>query len=341
MAHFHGAPLAQPPVLAAVAERRAPGCVGVDSKSTASRQCQREHQRHQNLHQRSQRAKWTGALLSTSLAWLHSRRRCFQDSRKRPKPFRTCVAAAQYGDEFVGDAVDTELADSLRQRTLESLDLDFVLEKLQALCYTQMAAEMAIDPQALMANSAEEARALYATVLELTQLEDADLDLEEKLDILDEVEQCTRGAVLETPSLCKISRSIEALLRLRNGLEAASVRGVHIPSLMALCQEIELPDKLLDAILEAFDEEQELSLKKFPELAQLRQRVKDLEDSCTRVMSEVTTSGKLNVHQGTDTVLCRCHFGTSQCSANYTSFPLRPVPEARFVNSAHVLSFRA
>ena len=196
MAHFHGPPLAQPPVLAAVAECRAPGCVGVDSKSTASRQRQREHQHHQHLRQRSQRAKCTGALLSTSLALLHSRRRCFQDRSRKRRPYRTCVAAAQYGDEFVGDAVDTELADSLRQRTLESLDLDFVLEKLQALCYTQMAAEMAIDPEALMANSAEEARALYATVLELTQLEDADLDLEEKLDILDEVEQCTRGAVL-------------------------------------------------------------------------------------------------------------------------------------------------
>ena len=96
------------------------------------------------------------------------------------------MAAAQYGDEFVGDTVDIELADSLRQRTLESLDLDFVLEKLQALCYTAMAADMAINPEALMADSAEEARALYATVLELTQLEDADLDLEEKLDILGE-----------------------------------------------------------------------------------------------------------------------------------------------------------
>ena len=163
MAHFHGPPLAQPPVLAAVAECRAPGCVGVDSKSTASRQRQREHQHHQHLRQRSQQAKCTGALLSTSLALLHSRRRCFQDRSRKRRPFRTCVAAAQYGDEFVGDAVDTELADSLRQRTLESLDLDFVLEKLQVLCYTQMAAEMAIDPEALMANSAEEARALYAT----------------------------------------------------------------------------------------------------------------------------------------------------------------------------------
>ncbi|CAE7938955.1 GIP [Symbiodinium necroappetens] len=273
MAHLHGPPLAQPPVLAKVAECRAPGWV--DSKITASRQCQREQQ-----HRHSHRAKWTGALLSTSLA-LHSRRRCFQDRSRKRQPFRACMAAAQYGDEFVGDTVDIELADSLRQRTLESLDLDFVLEKLQALCYTAMAADMAINPEALMADSAEEARALYATVLELTQLEDADLDLEEKLDILGEVEECTRGAVLEMPSLCKISRSIEALLRLRNGLEAASVRGVHIPSLMALCQEIELPDKLLDAILEvfalatnffcemsmeAFDEEQELSLKKFPEL---------------------------------------------------------------------------
>mmetsp|Transcript_11743 Transcript_11743/g.28106 ORF Transcript_11743/g.28106 Transcript_11743/m.28106 type:complete len:860 (-) Transcript_11743:80-2659(-) len=209
------------------------------------------------------------------------------------KPFfRTSLAAAQYGDEFVGDDVDAELAESLRQRTLESLDLDYVLQKLQALCYTATAAEMAVDPAALMANSAEEARALYATVLELTQLEDADLDLEEKLDIHEEVEQCTRGTVLENPSLCKISRSIEALLRLRNGLEAASVRGVQIPNLMRLCQDIELPDKLLDAILEAFDEDGELSLKKFPELGELRQRVKDLEDSCTRVMSEVTTSGK-------------------------------------------------
>ena len=79
-----------------------------------------------------------------------------------------------------------ELADSLKQRTLESLDLDYVLEKLQALCYTAMAAEMAVNPEELMADTPEEARALYATVLELTQLEDADLDLEEKLDILEE-----------------------------------------------------------------------------------------------------------------------------------------------------------
>jgi hypothetical protein len=45
---------------------------------------------------------------------------------------------------------------------------------------------MAVDPHALLAQSPEEARALYDTVLELTQLEDADLDLEAKLDIADE-----------------------------------------------------------------------------------------------------------------------------------------------------------
>jgi hypothetical protein len=66
------------------------------------------------------------------------------------------------------------------------LDLDFILERLQGLCYTATAAEMAVDPHALLAQSPEEARALYDTVLELTQLEDADLDLEAKLDIADE-----------------------------------------------------------------------------------------------------------------------------------------------------------
>ena len=63
---------------------------------------------------------------------------------------------------------------------------------------------------------------------------------------------------------------------------------------------IELPDKLLDAILEAFDEDGELSVKKFPELAELRLRVKNLEDSCARIMSEVTTSGKYSAYLSND-----------------------------------------
>lgn len=90
---------------------------------------------------------------------------------------------AEYGQEFVGEEVDQDLAESLQQRTLEALDLDFVLERLQALCYTATAAEMAIDPEVLLAQTPEEARALYALVVELTQLEDADLDLDAKLDI--------------------------------------------------------------------------------------------------------------------------------------------------------------
>ena len=105
------------------------------------------------LHSKGKWPTWPAALLGTSLALSYSRRRCLPSGER--KPFRTCLAAAQYGDEFVGEAVDTELADSLRQRTLESLDLDYVLQKLQALCYTSMAAEMAVDPEELMANSAE------------------------------------------------------------------------------------------------------------------------------------------------------------------------------------------
>ncbi|CAJ1405369.1 unnamed protein product [Effrenium voratum] len=206
-----------------------------------------------------------------------------------------CVAqraGAEYGDEFVGEDVDDDLTESLQQQTLEALDLDFILERLQSLCYTATAAEMAVNPEALLAKTPADARALYDTVLELTQLEDADLELEARLDIVEEVEQCTRGAVLEPPQLQKVSDSIEALLRLRNGLEAANARGVQIPALISYCQNLDLPDTLLDIMLEAFEEDGELSLKKFPELAQLREKVRTLEDTCSRTMAEVLSSGK-------------------------------------------------
>lgn len=133
---------------------------------------------------------------------------------------------------------DADLARSLQQRTLDALDLDFILERLKGLCYTAMAAEMALEPSELLASSVEEARALYDMVLELTQLEDADLELEQRLDILPMVEQCARGLVLEPGPLARVSDAIAALLRLRNGLAEASARGVQIPKLMEYCEDI-------------------------------------------------------------------------------------------------------
>lgn len=117
---------------------------------------------------------------------LRQLRQLRSSKRAQRKLVAVCAGGAQYGDEFVGEEVDADLVNSLKQRTLEALDLDFILERLQGLCYTAKAAEMAVDPEALLASSPEEARALYDTVLELTQLEDADLDLEAKLDIADE-----------------------------------------------------------------------------------------------------------------------------------------------------------
>ncbi|CAK9077119.1 unnamed protein product [Durusdinium trenchii] len=238
-------------------------------------------------------------LMALGLLRRHSR--CRRSPSKR-WPKRTAVVrrGAEYGQEFVGEEVDQDLAESLQQRTLEALDLDFVLERLQALCYTATAAEMAIDPEVLLAQTPEEARALYALVVELTQLEDADLDLDAKLDIRTEVDQCRHGRVLEPPQLQKVSDSIEALLRLRNGLDGASARGVNIPLLMGHCQDIELPDRLLDIMLEAFQEDGELSLKKFPELGQLRERIRELEETCSKVMGEVLSSGKYSTYLSDD-----------------------------------------
>lgn len=126
---------------------------------------------------------WSGFSLALGVSL---KQRYRTGSKKKAKSVALCAGAVQYGDEFIGEEVDDDLAGSLKQRTLEALDLDFILEKLQALCYTATAAEMAVDPEKLLAQSPEEARALYDTVLELTQLEDADLDLEARLDISDE-----------------------------------------------------------------------------------------------------------------------------------------------------------
>lgn len=215
-------------------------------------------------------------------------------SRSRPAQRSVARAAYDIADE------DQELAESLKERTLESLDFDFVLEKLQALCYTSRAAEMAMKPAELMAGSAEEARELYAAVLELTCLEDADLNLVAKLDIDQEVDSCSRGAVLEPPQLQKISDSIEALLRLRNGLEAAGARGVQIPVLLGFCEQIELADELLDVLLEAFEEDGELSEDKFPELRSMRDDVRQLTGACAEAIRSVLTSGKYSGYLSDD-----------------------------------------
>lgn len=150
------------------------------SSSTSSRRPARQ------LH-------WSGFSLALGVSL---KQRYRTGIKKKAKSVALCAGAVQYGDEFIGEEVDDDLADSLKQRTLEALDLDFILEKLQALCYTATAAEMAVDPEKLLAQSPEEARALYDTVLELTQLEDADLDLEARLDISDEARALTSCLIL-------------------------------------------------------------------------------------------------------------------------------------------------
>ncbi|CAK0824844.1 unnamed protein product [Prorocentrum cordatum] len=159
---------------------------------------------------------------------------------------------------------------------------------------------MTEDPDGLMAQSAEEMRQLYSMVQEMAQLEDKDLTLENDLDIESQIELCSRGSVLERSELVPVSVTIEALLVLRNNLERASARGVQVPQLMALVEQIDLPDELLDNLLHAFDEEGKLSEKKFPELAQMRKRVTELEKQSAQAMQEILASRKYKSYLSED-----------------------------------------
>jgi len=206
--------------------------------------------------------------------------------------WRPCGPARPRATACSRRALDDDLADSLRERTLESLDFDYVVQRLREQCCTEPALALSEDPAALLASSPEEARVRYAEVLELAELEDADLVLSEPLDVLQELEACASGEVLEPPRLRAVAAAAEALLKLRNGLERAAGRGAPIPRLLAHVARIELPDDLLDCVLEAFDSNGDLSEQKFPELADLRQRIRELEERCATEMRQVLSSGR-------------------------------------------------
>eukprot|EP00929_Paragymnodinium_shiwhaense_P098895 TRINITY_DN6041_c0_g2_i1.p1 TRINITY_DN6041_c0_g2~~TRINITY_DN6041_c0_g2_i1.p1 ORF type:complete len:896 (+),score=257.47 TRINITY_DN6041_c0_g2_i1:75-2762(+) len=208
--------------------------------------------------------------------------------------------------EFQGEFVpgvrpeDQGLAQALKERTLESLDFDYIVEQMQQHCCTKAAQEMCEEPELLLAPTPDEARLLYDEVLELASLDDADLSLNASMDIKEFIDECTRGTILDPPSLVRVSEAITALLKLRNGLDDAEARGIQLPALQRHVQKISLPDALLDMMVDAFGEDGELSEAKFPELAEKRRRIKELESECTNVMREVLQSGRYNKYLADD-----------------------------------------
>jgi len=214
---------------------------------------------------------------------------------KKCRPHRHCNSVRRRAQEE-----ERALAESLQERTLEALDLDFVVERLSAHCCTVRAAQICEDPSQLLANSAEEARALYDAVVELTELEDEDLPLAASLDISAQVEECCRGSVLETSDLADIADAIKSLQKLRFGLEGAAARGANIPSLLDIADRLELPDELLDSLLDAFDNNGELSAKKFPEIAEMKAKITKCESNCGTRIREVLESGKYRNYMSDD-----------------------------------------
>jgi len=214
---------------------------------------------------------------------------------KKRRPQRRCDSLRCRAQED-----ERALAQSLQERTLDSLDLDFVVDRLRSHCCTVHAAEICDDPANLLASSAEEARALYDEVVELSELEDEDLPLSASLDISAQVEECCRGSVLEPPDLADIADAIKHLQKLRMGLEGAVARGANIPSLLDIADRLELPDELLDSLLDAFDDKMELSAKKFPQIAEMKAKIKERESSCSTAMSQVLRSGKYRRYMTND-----------------------------------------
>lgn len=215
-----------------------------------------------------------------------------QASRKQA-PRVTICAHVEHAISGYGRNVDDELTQSLKERTLESLDFDYVVERLREHCVTVASQRLTEDYGELMASTPEEANDLYAEVLEMSALDDADLTLNTSMDIEQLVDDCASGCLLEAVQLSTIADVVAELATLRNGLDAAVAKGAQLPKLTALSDRIELPDDLLDAMLGAFAGEQ-LSETKFPELMEMKNKMQELETESAVTLNRVLASGKYN-----------------------------------------------
>ncbi|MCB9763957.1 MAG: Smr/MutS family protein [Alphaproteobacteria bacterium] len=162
----------------------------------------------------------------------------------------------------------------LDARTRDTLDWAAVLTRLAHHARTTRGAAAATG--LLLVADRAAAKAHYEAVAELIALEEDDqrLPIGAITDIADAVERAATGRVLEAPELIATGRCLRALEDLRIWLTA---READAPRLFALATPIEVDPELLQRLESSFDERGELSERTYPELGELRRRIRSLQ----------------------------------------------------------------
>ena len=133
----------------------------------------------------------------------------------------------------------------------------------------------------------------YACVTELQalEIEGERVPVGGVADIAPLLEQLGRGAVLEGPELLVIGRSLQALESLAHHLED---RRDACPTLITLTDDLRLDPELTARLVRSFDAAGELSETEYPELADLRRRIRGLHAGIRRTLDELVKGETLS-----------------------------------------------
>lgn len=159
----------------------------------------------------------------------------------------------------------------LSRRTLDTLDWPAVLAALARSCRTLRGQRVAADVP--LVRTRDEAVRLQEAVRELTGLEEDDrMPVAEVLDIQDALLTAGAGRMLEGAELAGVGQCLVALEKVRLWvLERAD----DAPTLTTMVEAIVIDPELTDRLASSFDERGKLSELRYPELGELRRRIRD------------------------------------------------------------------
>ncbi len=171
----------------------------------------------------------------------------------------------------------------LLERTIEALDWRFVVDALAAEARTAAGARAAESLTDLGSIAAVDAS--YDAIEEVIALEEVwPLPIGAVGDISALVRRTTRGESLDAPQLRQVGGTLEALSALRDGLQE---RDELAPTLSATSHGIAHDLDLTASLMVAFDPQGRLSGETYPELAELRVSIIELQTSVRRTLEDL------------------------------------------------------
>ncbi len=174
--------------------------------------------------------------------------------------------------------------------TLTALDWPVLLAALARHARTQRGA--VATASAPLAGDRDHVLRRYAAVTELlaVEVEGERIPVGGVSDIAELLDRTARGEVLEGHELLEIGRTLESLERLVHHLVT---RQEVCPTLAGLTEPIELDPSLTGLLVRSFDAQGELSESEYPELADLRRRIRGLHTGIRRTLDELVKGDAL------------------------------------------------